>query len=75
MKATDSLLFLNINPDNSVGYGAPCSGDSGSPVFGAAGVVVSVFSFSAGNCQNKGGGPRLDRGPGRDFLKLRGLVP
>ena len=73
-KLTDSLLFLGTNPNNASGYGSPCGGDSGSPVF-RDGTVISLFTFADGVCQNIGGGARLDAGPGRDFLRSRGLVP
>ena len=72
-KLTDSLLFLGANPNDALGYGSPCSGDSGSPVL-RQGIIISIFTFAQGNCQNTGGGPRLDAGPARDFLRARGLV-
>lgn len=73
-KLTDALLFLGSNPNDSLGFGSPCSGDSGSPII-RAGTIISTFTFSQSNCQNTGGGPRLDAGPARDFLRSRGLVP
>jgi len=73
-KLTDSLLFLGTNPNDALGYGAPCSGDSGSPVL-RAGTIISIFTFGNGNCNNSGGGPRLDSGPARAFLASKGLVP
>jgi hypothetical protein len=72
-KVTDSLLFLGGNPNNAIGYGSPCAGDSGSPVL-RDGTIISLFVASQGACQNIGGGPRLDAGPARDFLRMRGLV-
>jgi hypothetical protein len=72
-KATDGLFTLGGNPDNAIGYGGPCSGDSGSPILKNE-VIVAVFAFAAG-CQNQAGGPRVDAGPARDFLRSRGLVP
>jgi hypothetical protein len=72
-KLTDALLFLGSNPDDSLGYGAPCSGDSGSPVL-RAGTIISLFTFANGVCK-RGGGPRLDSGPARAFLQSEGLVP
>jgi Trypsin len=71
---TPALLLLGSNPNNAIGYGSPCSGDSGSPVFRGS-EIVSLFTFSQGTCQNSGGGVRVDAGPGRDFLRSRGLVP
>lgn len=73
-KLTDTLLFLGINPNDSLGFGAPCSGDSGSPVW-RAGTVISLISFGNAVCKNNGGGPRLDSGPARAFLQSKGLVP
>jgi len=73
-KLTDSLLFLGANPNDAMGYGSPCSGDSGSPIL-RQGIIISIFTFDQGNCQNAVGGPRLDAGPARDFLRSRGLVP
>lgn len=73
-KLTDSVLFLGANPNDALGYGSPCSGDSGSPVL-RDGTIISIFTFGNGNCNNTGGGPRLDSGPARDFLRSRGLVP
>lgn len=73
-KLTDSLLFLGASPNDALGYGSPCSGDSGSPVL-RGGTIISIFTFANGNCNNTGGGPRLDSGPARDFLRSRGLVP
>lgn len=73
-KLTDSLLFLGANPNDALGYGSPCSGDSGSPVL-REGTIISIFTFAQGNCKNTGGGPRLDSGPARVFLRSRGLVP
>jgi hypothetical protein len=73
-KLTDTLLFLGSNPNDSLGYGAPCSGDSGSPIL-RAGTIISLFTFSNGVCKNSGGGPRLDSGPARAFLQSKGLVP
>jgi hypothetical protein len=72
-KVTDALLVVNANPNNTAGYGTPCSGDSGSPMF-FDGVIAGVFSYAGGNCQNTGGGARLDAGPGRTFLASRGLL-
>ncbi len=54
-KLTDSLPFLGANPNDALGYGSPCSGDSGSPVF-RDGTIISIFTFSNGNCNNTGGG-------------------
>lgn len=73
-KLTDALLFLGANPNDQAGYGSPCSGDSGSPVFRDAS-IISLLTFGNGPCQNIGGGARLDAGPARDFLRSRGLVP
>ncbi len=73
-KLTDTLLFLGINPNDSLGYGAPCSGDSGSPIL-RDGTIISLFTVSNGVCKNDGGGVRLDAGTGRDFLRSKGLVP
>jgi hypothetical protein len=73
-KVTDSLLFLGANPHDATGYGSPCSGDSGSPVL-RDGTIISLFTFSQNICNNTGGGPRLDVGPARDWLRLQGLVP
>lgn len=72
-KVSDALLYLGGNPNNAIGYGAPCSGDSGSPVF-RDGTIISLFTFAQDNCNNRGGGPRLDGGPARDFLRSQGLV-
>jgi hypothetical protein len=73
-KLTDALLFFGGNPNDSLGYGTPCYGDSGSPIL-RDGTVISLFTFTAGACTNTVGGPRLDAGPARDFLRSRGLVP
>jgi trypsin len=73
-KLTDSLLFLGANPDDALGFGTPCSGDSGSPVLRGE-AIISLFTFAEGNCKNIGGGPRLDSGPARAFLRSQGLVP
>ena len=73
MKVTDALLFIGANPRDQAGYGAPCQGDSGSPVL-RDGEIISLFTFSRG-CNNQGGGVRLDAGPAREFLRSRGLVP
>ena len=72
-KLTDSLLFFGANPNDALGFGSPCSGDSGSPIF-RQGIIISIFAFTQSNCQNSVGGPRLDAGPARDFLRSRGLV-
>ena len=66
------LAIGQINPNDAHGFGMPNSGDSGSPWF-INGVVSAVYSFSG--LQNGGGAVRLDMGPGRDFLRSRGLVP
>jgi hypothetical protein len=71
-KLTDTLLFLGSNPNDSLGYGSPCSGDSGSPVL-REGTIISLFTLSNGVC-NSGAGPRLDSGPARDFLRSKGLL-
>lgn len=73
-KLTASLLFLGASPNDELGYGSPCAGDSGSPVL-REDIIISLFTFSQGNCQNSVGGPRLDAGPARDFLRAGGLVP
>jgi hypothetical protein len=73
-KLTETLLFLGSSPRDAHGYGSPCFGDSGSPVF-RDGEVISLFTFAQFNCQNAGGGARLDAGPARDFLRSKGLVP
>ena len=72
-KLTPSLLFLGANPNDALGYGSPCAGDSGSPVL-RDGTIISIFTFDAATCTNVVGGPRLDAGPARDFLRSRGLV-
>ena len=69
----ETIALNHANPRDSHGYGTPCSGDSGSPWF-FNGVVGVVFDFSFGTCFH-GGGPRLDTGRARDFLRSRGLVP
>ena len=61
-KIDAGVLYLGANPNDQAGYGSPCSGDSGSPVLRGA-TIVSLFVFAEGNCQNTGGGPRLDAGP------------
>jgi hypothetical protein len=72
-RVTSALLLLGSNPNDVIGYGSPCHGDSGSPIFRDA-EIVSVFSFAQGTCQNSGGGVRVDAGPGRDFLASHGFV-
>lgn len=66
------LAYGNANPNDANGYGLPAAGDSGSPWF-LNGKLGVVFSFSGPN--NTVAGPRLDTGPGRDFLRAQGLVP
>jgi hypothetical protein len=73
-KLTDSLFFGSSNPNNAIGFGGPCYGDSGSPLL-LSNVIVGVLAFAQSNCQNSIGGVRVDAGPGRDFLASRGLVP
>lgn len=74
-KLTDALFFGNANPNNAVGYGGPCFGDSGSPLL-LNNAVVGVLAFvGSTSCQNTTGGVRVDAGPGRAFLASRGLVP
>jgi hypothetical protein len=73
-KLTSSLLFLGGNPNDSHGFGTPCAGDSGSPIL-RDGTIISLLTFTSSNCMNTVGGPRLDAGPARDFLRSRGLVP
>jgi hypothetical protein len=73
-KATDALLYIGGSPNDSTGYGAPCSGDSGSPVL-RTGQIISLFTFGQSSCNNIGGGPRLDAGPARAWLHSNGLVP
>jgi hypothetical protein len=72
---TDALFFGHSNPNNAIGYGGVCFGDSGSPLL-LKNVVVGVMAFVANSaCQNRAGGVRVDAGPGRDFLASEGLVP
>lgn len=73
-KLSDALFFGNANPNNAVGYGGPCFGDSGSPLL-LNSAVAGVLAFANTKCQNLAGGVRVDTGPGRDFLVSRGLVP
>jgi hypothetical protein len=73
-KIDAGVLYVGANPNDQAGYGSPCSGDSGSPVLRGT-TITSLFAFAQGNCQNTGGGPRLDAGPGRAFLRDHGLVP
>lgn len=68
------LAFGRGNPNDAHGYGAPCFGDSGSPMF-LNGSIVVVVAFANGPCTNTIGGPRIDTGPARAFLRSRGLVP
>jgi hypothetical protein len=71
---TDGLLYFHGNSNNAIGYGGSCSGDSGSPIFRGS-EIIAIESFAGGTSQNVAGGPRLDAGPGRDFLRANGLVP
>ena len=73
-KATDALLFLGANPNDQAGYGLPCEGDSGSPVI-RDGTIISLLTFGNNVCSNIAGGPRLDAGPARDWLRSQGVVP
>jgi Trypsin len=68
-----SLIWGQINPNDALGFGMPIYGDSGSPWF-IDGAVSAVYACVSGP-NNRGCGPRLDTGPGRDFLRSRGLVP
>jgi len=70
----DGLLYFKTNPNDANGYGAPCFGDSGSPVI-RDGILIGIFSAVGPNCQNYAVGPRLDAGPARAFLQSHGLVP
>jgi hypothetical protein len=63
-KLTDPLLFTK---------GGVCSGDSGGPVFDAAGFVASVSAFVDGECGSAAGGPRLDIDQTRSFLLKFGV--
>jgi hypothetical protein len=63
-KLTDPLLFTK---------GGICSGDSGGPVFDAAGFVASVAAFVDGECGSAAGGPRLDIDQTRSFLRKFGV--
>jgi hypothetical protein len=74
-KILDTVVLNHQNPNDSRGYGAPCSGDSGSPWFFGDGTIGVLFSFHRGSCGSQGGGARLDTGPARAFLRSRGLVP
>jgi hypothetical protein len=73
-KVLDGVLIGLANPNNTDGFGHPCSGDSGSPWF-LDNAIAGVFSYGDGPCVNKVGAARLDAGPGREFLRSRGLVP
>lgn len=73
-KLTDALFFGNGNPNNAIGYGMPCFGDSGSPLL-LNGTLAGVNAFVQADCQNVVGGIRLDAGAGRIFLASRGIVP
>jgi hypothetical protein len=64
VKRADTLLFTR---------GGICLGDSGAPAFDAQGVVVSIASFIEGDCGGIAGGPRLDTGPTRSFLRTFGV--
>jgi hypothetical protein len=73
-KLTDPFLYIGSNPNDANGLGAPCAGDSGSPIF-RDGAIISLYNFGNLTCSNYGGGPRLDVGPARDWLRSEGLVP
>jgi hypothetical protein len=73
-KLTDDLFIVGSNPKNATGFGAPCGGDSGSPLFRGS-TIVTVVGFTSGVCKNGAGGVRVDAGPGRAFLREHGLVP
>jgi len=64
-KLTGTLLFTQ---------GGICSGDSGGPVFDAAGLLVAVGAFVDGEtCASAAGGPRLDMQLNRAFLRKFGV--
>src|SRR3954451_19908897 len=73
-KLTAELFFGNANPSNAIGYGAPCGGDSGSPIFAGA-KILGVYTLGGVVCNNITIGARTDTGAGRAFLRSRGLVP
>lgn len=73
-KLTDELFFGNANPNNAIGLGSPCGGDSGSPIF-SRGAIVGVYTLGGLVCNNIAIGGRTDTGAGRAFLRSRGLVP
>jgi len=73
-KLTDALFFGNGNPNNAIGYGMPCFGDSGSPVL-LNNAIVGVTAFVQNECTNVVGGVRVAAGPGRAFLQSQGIVP
>lgn len=63
---TGTLLFTQ---------GGICSGDSGGPVFDAAGALMAVAAFVDGDtCASAAGGPRLDIELNRGFLRKFGVV-
>ena len=64
--AQGRLVLSNTNPNDANGYGSPCFGDSGSPLF-YNGNEAGVNTFVGGPCNNVVGGPRLDAGPARAF--------
>ena len=73
-KIRPRMIFGHANPNDNIGFGMPCFGDSGSPWF-FQGAVGAVYTAVNGVCNNGAGGTRLDTGPARDFLRSRGLVP
>ena len=66
-------VFGNARPLTRKGYfGTPSFGDSGSP-FLMDGEVGAVFAWSD-DTTNVAAGVRLDAGPGRAFLRSRGVI-
>ncbi len=72
-KLTDQILQMNGNPNNILGAGGTCNGDSGGPAFlpNAAGIeqIVGVTSYGyTANCRYIDGYQRVDIPVVRNWL-------
>jgi hypothetical protein len=62
-------LIYGGNSNDAAGYGGPCEGDSGSPVF-RDGEIIGLYTNSLRHCTNWGAGPSSRRWPGTGLPPL-----
>ena len=74
-KLTPQILQVNGNPNNVIGGGGTCFGDSGGPAF-LNGLQVTVTSYGyTSNCRYLGGHQRVDIPVVQSWLATFGVTP